>query len=106
MPECNCPAHEYSLNFFTFYGIITFSSGILNTVYSIVYRLFAQSDPRTGPCSVCVQTPEPELEPESDLDLESDPESESEPERVDDPSYIPKPDKKWNLRKRRRINSI
>jgi hypothetical protein len=132
MTGVECEIYQCNVNFFTFYGLITFSSNVFKLMYTTFEYIFSnQSDPRTGPTPVTQTEPEAHLESEADLepnlesepdlqseaesepDLESEADLESEPESepdvgpyIDDPSYIPKPDKKWNLRKRRRINSI
>ena len=86
--------------FFAIYGMVTFTS---NTFFLIKDYFFGkQVDPRTGPTPMHYT-----FNPESDSDSEPDAEPESEPDSdLNDPSYIPKVNKKWNLRKRRRINSI
>jgi hypothetical protein len=95
----------HHLGFLTFYGFVTFTYHVFKfTSHVITDTFFKQPD---------LDQDDPEsdhdYEHESNSGSESDPESDSEPEpdsEIKDPSYSIKPNKKYRLRKRKRINSI
>ena len=106
---------QHCITFFSFYGLFSFTSDMFTSLQVILKKcndyFFTQTDPRTGPVPMHFTfNPETdseyESEPEYDSDSVSRESSESRESHESDPSYIPPPDKKWNLRKRRRINSI
>jgi hypothetical protein len=96
---------QHCITFFSFYGLFSFTSDMFTSLQVILKKcndyFFTQTDPRTGPIPMHFT-----FNPETDSEYESESESERESESESDPSYIPPPAKKWNLRKRRRINSI